>query len=75
LLLLGDPLLLDAVRFPGLEPEVSPELLLCVLVPSTAVVLLPSPSLESSEESPVNGIDLIWLALPFTVAYTGTGMS
>lgn len=36
LLLLGEPLLLDAVRLPGLEPEVSPELLLCVCVPSTA---------------------------------------
>lgn len=35
LLLLGEPLLLDAVRLPGLEPEVSPELRLCV-VPSTA---------------------------------------
>lgn len=36
LLLLGEPLLLDAVLFPGLEPDVSPELLLCVFVPSTA---------------------------------------
>lgn len=70
----------------------SPELLLCVFVPSIAykysnehenkgslwkltAVLFPSPSLESSEESPVKGMDLIWLALPLTVAYTGTGMS
>ena len=37
LLLLGEPLLLDAVLLPGLEPDVSPELLLCVFVPpSTA---------------------------------------
>jgi len=34
-----------------------------------------SPSLESSLESPVNGIERICEARPFTVAYTGTDIS
>lgn len=50
----------EGALFPGLDISVSPELMGCGPDPDPDPISSPS---DESEESPLNGADLIWLAL------------